>query len=56
MTPDRSKGRPALEEEIASLEAEMTRVAALSTTSDTDRANLADRLQRLKQKVGMPPQ
>ena len=54
MTPVKSKARPALEEEIVSLETEMRRVAALSTTSDTDRAALAVRLQRLKKIAGMP--
>lgn len=46
-----SKRQPTLEEEIAHLEAEMTRVVALSGTSDSDRADLADRLRRLKKKA-----
>ena len=54
MVPARSKSQPAFEAEILILETEMTRVVALSTTSNTDRANLADWLQRLKTKAGMP--
>lgn len=46
--------QPALEEEINRLEAELTRVVALSATSDAERADLADRLRRLKKKAGMP--
>ena len=46
-----SKRQPTVEEEIANLEAEMTRVVALSNTSDTERTDLADRLRRLKNKA-----
>jgi len=48
MPTARSKRQPTLDEEIANLEAEMTRVVALSGTSDSERADLADRLRRLK--------
>jgi hypothetical protein len=53
MSPDTSKDRPTFEEEIATLEAEVTRVVALSTTTERERADLADRLRRLKKKAGM---
>jgi hypothetical protein len=51
MLPAKSMGQPTVEEEIASLEAEMTRVIALSTTSNDERVHLADRLRRLKKKA-----
>jgi hypothetical protein len=53
MATAKSMSQPAFEEEIARLEAELTRVVALTTTSDADRADLTDRLRRLKQKAGM---
>ena len=46
--PPKSTPEPSLDEEIHRLEAEMTRVAALTATSDAERADLAARLQRLK--------
>ena len=54
MAPAKSENQPAFEEEITRLEAELTRVVALSATSDAERADLTDRLRRLKQKAGMP--
>jgi hypothetical protein len=54
MTPAKSKNERALEEELASLEAEMTRVTALSTTSASDRAALEERLRRLKKMAQTP--
>ncbi len=56
--PDKGKtlAQCGLEQEIASLETEMERVTALSTISDADCADLADRLHRLKKKGGMPSQ
>ena len=54
MNPTKSKNERALEEDLASLEAQIARVAALSTTSDQDRANLAERLRRLKKKLRTP--
>lgn len=53
MAPIDATSPPAFEEEIARLEAEMTRVVALTTTSEAARADLADRLRRLKTKAGM---
>jgi hypothetical protein len=41
----------ALEEELGQLEVELHRVAALSTTSERDRAELAAPLERLKKTV-----
>lgn len=54
MAPAKSTSQPAIEEEIARLEAELTRVVALSATSDADRTDLTDRLRRLKKKAGIP--
>ena len=54
MAPARSISQTALEEEITQLEAELTRVVELSTTSDAERADLTDRMRRLKTKAGMP--
>jgi hypothetical protein len=54
MIADKSTSQPAFEEEIARLEAELTRVVALSNTSDTERAELTDRLRRLKKMAGIP--
>ena len=53
VNPAKSKNERALEEDLARLEAEMNRVAALSTTSDEDRATLAERLHRLKKNARM---
>ena len=53
MAPAKSKDQLALEGEIASLEAEVGRVLALATTSDTNRVDLLDRLRRLKEKAGI---
>ena len=47
------QSQPALEEEIANLEAEVHRVVALSTTTDISRADLVERLLRLKKKAGI---
>lgn len=54
MAPAKSTSQPVFEEEIARLEAELARVIALSTTSDSDRTDLTDRLRRLKEKAGIP--
>ena len=40
-----------LEQQIADLEAETKRVSALSTTSEANRADLSERLQRLKDRA-----
>ena len=55
MAPAEPKSPPALEEELTRLEAELARVVALSTTSDAQRADLTERLRRLKKKAaGIP--
>jgi hypothetical protein len=53
LNPAKSKNERALEEDLARRDAEMNRVAALPTTSDWDRANLAERLHRLKKNARM---
>lgn len=55
MKPAKSKSKsndqPALEEDIASLEAEVGRVVALPATSDAKRVDLLSRMRRLKEKA-----
>jgi hypothetical protein len=53
LMPPNPPPEPTLNEEIQRLEAEITRVAALSITSDAERVDLAARLQRLKKLAGM---
>ena len=55
MAPAESKSPTALAEELISLEAELARVVALSTTSDAQRADLTERLRRLKKKAAGVP-
>ena len=54
MNSANSKIERALVEDLVRLEAELERVAALPTTSDRDRAYLAERLQRLKKDARKP--
>ena len=55
MAPAESKSSTALDEELLRLEAELARVVALSTTSDAQRADLTERLRRLKKKASGAP-
>jgi predicted nucleic acid-binding Zn-ribbon protein len=45
----------ALATEIASLESEIARVSALRTTTDANRADLQERLRRLKENAAARP-
>jgi hypothetical protein len=53
MSTVKFQSQSALEQEIMNLEAEVERVAALSITTDISRADLVDRLLRVKQKAGI---